>query len=99
MGKTNIIWRVNDIPHWSATHPRMAAPIPPMPIPDAKINPDAIPRFLGIRLCPMAMVTELEERIVRPAAMKNIRGKVPSVKKKKWRNRDVRARLMRAIRL
>ena len=47
-GKIKIILRVNCKPHWSATQPKIVVPIPPTPIDNPKIRPEAIPRFCGI---------------------------------------------------
>ena len=79
-GRTKVIWRVTGIPQVSATQPRIVVAIPPTPMAKPRIRPEAIPRFRGMKLWPMAMVTELEEMRINPAAMKKIRDRVPAVK-------------------
>jgi len=55
-----MICRVKGTPHWSATHPRAVVVIPPIPMASPRTNPEAIPRFWGMKLCPIAMVTAFE---------------------------------------
>ena len=71
--------RVKGIPNRSASHPKTVVEIPPIPMASPKINPDAMATFRGMKACPMAMVTELEEMIKSPLREKKMREIVPSV--------------------
>ena len=79
-GRTKVICRAEGTPQWSATQPRMVVDTPPIPMAKPRIRPEAIPRFWGMKLCAIAMVTELEEMMSRPATEKKIRERVPLVK-------------------
>ena len=96
-GRQKITCRVKGSPQWSATHPKEVVAIPPTPRLIPRTNPAAIPRFWGMRLCPIAMVTALEEMMVTPAAIKKQKERVPWVKKKRKRKIGVRAKLIRTV--
>ena len=76
-GKTKVICKARGTPQWSATQPRIVVEIPPIPRARPRMRPEAIPRLLGIRLWPMAMVTALEAIITMPARPKKRREIVP----------------------
>ena len=50
-----------------------------------------------MKLCPIAMVTALEEMMSNPAIEKKIRDSVPLVKKKRYKNNEVEPRLKRTV--
>ena len=76
-GKMKVICRAAGTPQWSATQPRTVVETPPIPRARPRMRPEAIPRLLGIRLWPMAMVTALEAMITTPAKPKKMRERVP----------------------
>ena len=90
-----VICRVKGIPQRSATHPKNVVAIPPIPMANPKIRPEAIPTFRGMKLCPMAMVTAWEEMRIRPATAKKIRDQLPGVKKKRYKKIEDKNRLAR----
>ena len=77
-------WAAAGTPYRSATAPRSVTPIPPVPIANPAIVPDAVAILRGKSSCAITIVTEKVETMVAPTAAAKTKTSQPLEMRKRW---------------